>query len=148
VISALELPSAFETARRIRGRSGSLSAEGLLDELLDALLLDEPDDELSELEAARRNRGRSGSLSSLLLDVPLDLLLGASSELEAARRNCGRLPLLVLPPDEALDELLEELSDALPEGLPGRGCVGLSIASEAAECSSGVPSFMSVIVTA
>jgi hypothetical protein len=115
-----------------------------LDVLLDELLVVSP-----ELDAARRSWGRSGSLS---LDVLLDELLVVSPELDAARRSWGRLGLLF--PAELLDELalLEEaeLSDVLsdPEALLGNGCVGSSAASDAMECSSGVPSLTIVIVTA
>jgi hypothetical protein len=156
VISAFGVPSSeLETARRSRG-GPSLLLEELLDEaleeLFDALL-----DELvlavsSELDAARRSLGRSGSLS--LDELLLDELLGLSSELDAARRNWGRLGLLL--PAELLEELPDELLDELAlvdevepsEGLFGRGCVGSSAASDAIECSSGVPSLTIVIVTA
>jgi len=142
-ISAFGVPSSeLETARRIRGRSSALLVDELLDEFPAEVL------ELSsELVAARRSLGRSGSLS---FDALLDELLVLPSELDAARRNWGRLGLLLAA--ELLDELLDELAlveEAEPsEGLFGRGCVGSSAASDAIECSSGVPSLTIVIVTA
>jgi hypothetical protein len=158
VISAGVPSSEPEAARRILGRSGSLLLEeGLLDELLPVVVLS------FELEVARRNLGLSGSLSLeelLLDDEPLDELLATlSSELEAARRSLGLLPSLPLDellPDELLPdaELFEAVLEALPdEELPGeelvaRGCDVSSVAREAAECSSGVPSFTNVTLTA
>jgi hypothetical protein len=140
VICALVVSPEPETARRILGLSGSLSLE---ESLLDELLLD---DELlpavlsSELEVALRNLGRSGSLS--LEELPLDdelLLAILSSELEAARRSLGRLLSLLL--DELFEALLEELpvSEPFPMGREVS-----SVASDAAECSSAVPSLTSV----
>src|SRR5579863_5033574 len=129
-ISALGVPSAFETARRIRGRSLSSL---LLEELLDGLLLDALLVAVSELELARRSLGRSGSLSpdelfeldELFEDDELpDELPTVSSELELARRSLGRSPLLLDEPLEALLELPEELSEELfdPADLPVIGC--------------------------
>ena len=141
VICVLVVSPELETARRILGLSGSLSLEEpLLDELLEELL---PAVLSSELEVALRNLGRSGSLSfeELLLDDELPLAI-LSSELEAARRSLGRLLSLLL--DELFEALLE-----LPEELPEAELVPMgrdvsSVASDAAECSSAVPSFTSV----
>ena len=143
-------PSELELALRIRGRSLS----SLLDELLpDELLLDELLSVLSsELEVARRSLGRSGSLSlfdELLLDEPLLAML--SSELDAARRSLGRLlSLLDEPPDELFEALLDELpEDELPEDdLVAKGRDVSSVARDAAECSSAVPSLTIVMFTA
>jgi hypothetical protein len=139
-------PSALELALRIRGRS--------LSSLLDELLLDElPLDELllsvlsSELEVARRSLGRSGSLS-LLEELLFDELLLALllSELDAARRSFGRL--LSLFDEPLLDELFEALLDLPVEELFAMGRDVSSVASDAAECSSGVPSFTRVMFDA
>jgi hypothetical protein len=143
-------PSELELALRIRG--GALSS--LLELLLDELLLDELLDELllrvlsSELEVARRSLGRSGSLSlldELLFDELLFdelLLVVLSSELDA-RRSLGRLLSLLL------DELFEALLDELPEEeLFAMGRDVSSVASDAAECSSGVPALTIVMFTA
>ena len=155
VICAFVVSSELEAARRILGLSGSLSLEELLldDELLDELLLVV----LSlELEAAQRSLGRSGSLSleELLLDDELleEPLAVLSSELEAARRSLGLLLSLLLD-DELFEAVLDELFGALPEELLEEvpipsGREVSSVAREAAECSSGVPSFTSVIFTA
>jgi len=166
LISAFGVPSSeLETARRIRGGPSPLLEE-LLEELFDELfdeLLDEVLTVSSELDDARRSRGRSGSLSLDELlegDELLDELLALSSELDAARRNWGRLGLLLpLEPDEELpDELPAELLDGLAlldeaeaelsEALLGKGCVVSSAASDAIECSSGVPSLTIVMFTA
>jgi hypothetical protein len=164
VISALGVPSSeLATARRILG-GPSVSLEELLEEgeTFDELL----DDELPvspELDA-RRNRGRSGSSSVESEELEEDdrddaELLLMSSEFDD-RRNTGRLGLLDdEPADEELDEAdepdeeelgAELLADVLDEfdalsGL-GSGFVGSSAASDAAECSSAVPSLTSVIV--
>jgi len=168
LISAFGVPSSeLETARRIRGGPSLLFEElpdEALEEVFDALLLDELLTVSSELDAARRSRGRLGSLSfdelpDELLGELLDELLVLSSELEAARRSWGRLGLLlpVVPDEELLDEELPaELLDGLvlledaelSDALLGNGCVGSSAASDAIECSSGVPSRTIVIVTA
>lgn len=140
VICAGVLPSeSAELARRMRGRSLSSLLEELL---LDELLLEALEELLatvllSELEVARRSRGRSGSLS---FDELPEELLPLSSELDAARRNLGRLLS-----DELFEALLEEES---PEEPSPRGREVSSVASEAAECSSGVPSFTIFIFTA
>lgn len=122
--------------------------EELPEELLDALL-DELLDVSSELDAARRSRGRSGSLSfdELPDELPDGEPAAMSSELDAARRNWGRLGLL-LPLELLLDELALVEEDELSDARPGSGCVGSSDASDATECSSGVPSLTMVIVTA
>ena len=163
LISAFGVPSSeLETARRIRGGPSLLFEElpdEALEELFDALLLDELLTVSSELDAARRSRGRLGSLSfdelpDELLGELLDELLVLSSELEAARRSWGRLGLLlpIVPDEELPAELLDGLvllEDAeLSDALLGNGCVGSSAASDAMECSSGVPSLTIVIVTA
>ena len=117
IVAPAEL-SALDTARRIRGRSGSLSMlwgiDELEDELLEDVLATSP-----ELEGARRSRGRSGSSSRFeeLLEEPLDdELLTVPSELPVARRNTGRFGLLSLEGLEEFDELdaLVELPDELP----------------------------------
>ena len=160
LISAFGVPSSeLETARRIRGGPSLLFEElpdEALEEVFDALLLDELLTVSSELDAARRSRGRLGSLSfdELPDELPgelLEELLVLSSELDAARRSWGRLGLL-LEADDELPELLDGLAPLeeaeLSEALLGNGCVGSSAASDAIECSSGVPSFTIVIVTA
>jgi hypothetical protein len=146
VISAFGEPSSEpETALRTRRRALSLPLEEPLEELLDELL-DEPLAVSSDLDPARRSLGRSGSLS-------LDELLVLSAELDAPRRNVGWSPLLL--PDEAtealLAERLEELlleEDEPSEDLLGSGRDGSSVASDAIECSSGVPAVTIVILTA
>lgn len=151
IICAGGEPSALALALRIRGRSLSSSLdELLLDELLlDELLLSELS---SELEVARRSLGRSGSLSlfdELLLDELLfdELLLAIlSSELDAARRSFGRL--LSLLDEPLLDELFEALLDLPVEELFAMGRDVSSVANDAAECSSGVPSFTRVMFDA
>lgn len=147
LICAPGVVSAPETARRNRGGElSSLLEEGEFDELLEELPDELPDEllvVLSELDGARRSFGRSGSSSMLeeLLEELLDELLAVSSELEDARRSLGRLGSLL---DEAFEEPLEEL--------PGEpcvmGCDVSSVACEAAECSSIVPSFTSDMVVA
>jgi hypothetical protein len=126
-VELLEALSELDDALRNLGRSlSSLLFEELVDEL-EVLS--------SELDVALRNFGRSGSLfEDLLDDVPL-----SSLELEPDRRNWGRSPDVGVP-----DELLAELVD---EGLV-MGCVGSSVACDAAACSSSVPSFTIAIVCA
>ncbi|HEY3824455.1 MAG TPA: hypothetical protein VGL82_07840 [Bryobacteraceae bacterium] len=130
-------------ARRNRGRSGSSSDELEDEERDDDVLLSSELDELDDDDLLN-----TGLSESLLRD---ELLL--SSEFDA-RRNTGRSPPPACELDDELDETdelddepLEELAgpfDAL-SGL-GSGCVGSSAASDAAECSSAVPSLTRVIV--
>jgi hypothetical protein len=152
-ISAFAVSSAPDTARRSRGGPSPLLPDDADveadDELLDGLLA-ELLELLSELDAARRSLGRSGSSS---LDELLLLLLAEvlpellSSELDDARRSEGWLLLPEeLPLDEPVDELLAELlEELLPDELSPSGCDVSSSASDAAECSSAVPSLTMLI---
>jgi len=151
-ISAFVVSSEPDTARRSLGGPSPLLLDEADVELLDELVAELPELVSSELDA-RRSLGRSGSLS---LDELLVLLLLAevlpellSSELEAARRSEGWLllpdELLVDdPPDELLAEVLAELPEE-PDALSPSGCDVSSTASEAAECSSAVPSLTMLI---
>ena len=105
----------------------------------------------AELDGALRRPGRPESLlPDELPEVPDELpVLSSEPEEDAVRRRLGRS---VLPPDDAVEELPAEvpgeLPEALSEGRPVRGREVSSTAAEAMECSSGVPSFTSVMVAA
>jgi hypothetical protein len=156
-ISAFAVSSEFETARRILGGPSLLLDEAdveLPEEVFAELLVVLSELVVSELDDARRSRGRSGSLSLDELLLVLLLLELLSSELEAARRSAGWLllpdELLVDDPVDALlaellAELLEELPEELPDALSPSGCEVSSTASDAAECSSAVPSLTMLI---
>ena len=80
-------------------------------------------------------------LDELLFDELLFdelLLVVLSSELDAARRSLGRL----------LSLLLDELFELPEEELFAMGRDVSSVASDAAECSSGVPALTIVMFTA
>jgi hypothetical protein len=151
VICAFGVPSsAPETARRALAGWLSLSYvpdEFVADELL--LLLEELATGASELESARRSLGRSSSLLDDELDdeLLLDDELAITSSESVARRSLGRLVPLLL--EELFDELAGALGDSFdPEVLIPKGRDVSSVATEAAECSSGVPSFTIAILTA
>jgi hypothetical protein len=156
-ISAFVVSSEPDTARRsLGGPSPLLPDEADVeadDELLDELVAELLEPVLSELDDARRSLGRSGSssLEELLVLLLLAELLPEllSSELEAARRSEG---WLLLPDELLVDELLAELLEELPEepfdALSPSGCDVSSTASDAAECSSAVPSLTMLIEAA
>jgi hypothetical protein len=153
-ISAFVVSSAPETALRILGGVSPLLLADAVEEFPGELLAEEL--VLSELDDDRRSLGRSGSLSldELLLLLLLPELLPelVSSELEALRRTGWLLLPDELPvddpDDESLAEVLADLLDELPEELRPSGCVGSSTASDAAECSSAVPSLTMLIESA
>ena len=143
-ISALVVSSEPDTARRNLGGPSPLLLDDADEELLDELLAVLFELVSSELDA-RRSLGRSGSLSLDELLALLLLLELLSLELEAARRSEGWLLLPDELLDDPLDELLAELLEELPEELSPSGCDVSSTASDAAECSSAVPSLTMLI---